>query len=162
MGAAVNADRDSDRMWWPWKVFFGVLVTAGLLVAGAGVLLVGKASGPYSGLAAAFVLVAVLVMAAIIGVNVALYRAGRTQPRLRKAHAWLIVVVLVATGATIGVRKLNEPPPWLDSNDVETLIDECKVTDVRPRGSDMYEVILDDGGRWLSYDVGRFWAQRDC
>lgn len=158
----MNADRDSDRMWWPWKIFFGVLVTAALLVAGFGVLLAGKASGPYSGLAAALALAAVLVMAAIIGVNVALYHAGRTQPRLRKAHAWLIVIVLVATGATIGVRKLNEPPPWLGSNDVETLIDECKVTDVRTRGNDMYAVTLDDGSRWLSYDVGTYWARRDC
>lgn len=80
--AAVDVERVSGRMWWPWKLWFGALIAGGVLVGVFGLLFMTRGSGPYAEAAVAIALAAELVIAAAAGVTVVLYRAGR------KRHAY--------------------------------------------------------------------------
>ena len=138
----MEAKRDSDRMWWPWRLFFGLFIAAGLAIAGFGVLLLGKAEGPYAGVALFLALVAELVIAAVAGVNWVLYRAGRDRPLLRKTHGWVALAAIVLV-ATAGLRAAYEPPgPPVDWHDFARLLDQCKIVDVQ-------EIQTPMGGRSL-------------
>ena len=99
----MNAKRYGDRMWWPWKLLFGLFAAAGLAVALFAMLLLGKGEGPYVGLAVYFGLVAEAVIAVVAGINWALYRAGRDRPVLRKTHGWFAFAAIVLV-ATAGLR----------------------------------------------------------
>lgn len=161
----MGARRDSDRMWWPWKLLFGLFITAGLGVAGFGLLILGKAQGPYAGVAVFLALVAELVIAAVAGINWVLYRAGQDRPLLRKTHGWVALTAIVLI-ATAGLRAAYKPPgPPVDWHDFYRLMDQCKIVDVQqiqtPKGWRDLVTLQDGTTVTTELDIEYVWEQKE-
>ncbi|MCC2334989.1 hypothetical protein [Cellulomonas wangsupingiae] len=153
-------------MSWPWRVLFALLLAPLALCV---VLLLVDATngvnGTFDSLGTALLVAASVGVVAVLLVNVALYRAGRSRPTLRRVHGWAVLVVPVALGAWYGIAQALEPEPRqiVSREEVVDLVDRCQVRTVRWTHGTHYDVDTVDGARLhTTSDVEDVWAARRC
>ncbi|MBO0922040.1 hypothetical protein J1G42_14545 [Cellulomonas sp. zg-ZUI222] len=69
-------------------------------------------NGTFDGLPRALLWAALVGVAAVLLVNVVLYRAGRSQPMLRRVHGWAVVVLPVVIVAWCGIAQAGAPQAY--------------------------------------------------